>query len=542
MTDETTNRGTAAKVAGAAALIGGLTILARVVGFGRTAVFGWTIKDTAFGELYQAVNAVPNMVYDMVAGGALASVLVPLLAGLVNTDDREQVSRIASTMLTWTLLLLVPVSAVVALAAGPIVNAIGVAPSAHDTAVRMLWVFAPQIPLYGVGVVLTGVLQAHRRFGWPAAAPLLSSVTVIGAYLAFAGLAHPQRDSVQVGRTAEWVVTGGTTAGVVVLSLCLLVPVRRLRLRWQPRLRWEAHLRRGLLGLCLAGAATVVGPQLGLLVAVNRALAGPVGTLVHVTFALAVYQLPWAVLAVPVATAVYPSLTAAHAGKDSAGYTRTLAGAGRAIVLLSGFGAAALAALAAPIAEILLNGSGRSALAHAIVAAAPGLLGYGTFALYSRALYVRGATTLAAVVTGAGWTVVMIAAVVLSRLAAATDRAPALLAAQSLGMTVLGALLLIAVWRRCGRAALAGIGTAASVSVLAGLPAAAAGWAVDQALVGVLTSAFGANLAAALRAGIAGVAVMLVFLAVAYPLDRRDVRPLVARLWARNPLRRRRRG
>ncbi len=44
----------------------------------------------------------------------------------------------------------------------------------------MLRVFAPQLPLYGVGIVLTGVLQAHRRFAWPVLAPLLSSV-VVGA-------------------------------------------------------------------------------------------------------------------------------------------------------------------------------------------------------------------------------------------------------------------------------------------------------------------------------------------------------------------------
>ena len=47
----------------------------------------------------------------------------------------------------------------------------------------MLVVFAPQVVLYGVGIVLTGVLQAHRRFAGPALAPLLSSVVVIAAYL-----------------------------------------------------------------------------------------------------------------------------------------------------------------------------------------------------------------------------------------------------------------------------------------------------------------------------------------------------------------------
>src|SRR3712207_6947353 len=57
-----------------------------------------------------------------------------------------------------------------------------------DLAARFLLVFAPQVVLYGIGIVLTGVLQAHRRFAGPAIAPLLSSVVVAGAYLLFAGI------------------------------------------------------------------------------------------------------------------------------------------------------------------------------------------------------------------------------------------------------------------------------------------------------------------------------------------------------------------
>ena len=49
--------------------------------------------------------------------------------------------------------------------------------------------FSPMVPLYGLGIVLTGVLQSHRRFAWPALAPLLSSVTVMISYVIFAVVA-----------------------------------------------------------------------------------------------------------------------------------------------------------------------------------------------------------------------------------------------------------------------------------------------------------------------------------------------------------------
>ena len=66
-----------------------------------------------------------------------------------------------------------------------------------DVGAGMLRVFAPQIPLYGVGIVLAGLLQAHRRFAWPVLAPLLSSVVVIATYAALrrrgAEHEHPRR-------------------------------------------------------------------------------------------------------------------------------------------------------------------------------------------------------------------------------------------------------------------------------------------------------------------------------------------------------------
>ena len=97
----------------------------------------------------------------------------------------------------------------------------------------MLLVFLPQVVLYGLGVVLTGVLQAHRRFLGPALAPLLSSLVVIGAYLAYGAQARgrPRRRSRPSRSRQELTLSVGTTLGVVVLAGSLLLPLRRTGLR-----------------------------------------------------------------------------------------------------------------------------------------------------------------------------------------------------------------------------------------------------------------------------------------------------------------------
>ena len=72
VTDEPAARRTGRELAGAAVLIGVITILARVAGFGRIVVFSQTVKTSCLGQAYYTANQIPNIVFEIVAGGALA--------------------------------------------------------------------------------------------------------------------------------------------------------------------------------------------------------------------------------------------------------------------------------------------------------------------------------------------------------------------------------------------------------------------------------------------------------------------------------------
>jgi putative peptidoglycan lipid II flippase len=527
--------GPVATIAGAAALIAGLTVLARIAGFGRTVVFIRTVTDNSLGDLYNAANSVPNIVFELVAGGALASLIVPLLAGAVAAGDVERVNATASALLTWVLTLLVPLAVLVAVLAGPIVGLLHEFPGgAHDVGTRMLRVFAPQLPLYGIGIVLTGVLQAHHRFAWPVIAPLLSSVTVMGAYLTYALLDGAGSDLRGLTRGGEYALSAGTTLGVVVLALCLVVPLRRLDLRLRPTYRFPGGAGRQVVRLGWAGAVTIGSQQLMVLVVLALATGGK-GDLTRYYLAQALYLLPWAVLAVPLATAAYPRLAASAEHGDDDGFRVTLARTARPVALLACLGAAALAALAGPIAELVAA----PRAAEGIAGFAPGLLGYALFALLSRALYARGATASAAAATAAGWAVAAGCALVLAHLLPAGHRVLALALANSAGMLVLGALLVSAVRRRAGSAALDGLARVTGVGIVAAVVAAVAG----RAAVAGVGPAFGptpTGTGSLVQGMLGAVVVAGAFVAVAYPLDRHDIRPLAATLAGRIARRRRR--
>ncbi|MHB1489656.1 MAG: lipid II flippase MurJ, partial [Cellulomonas sp.] len=168
-------RRTAAGMAGAAALIAAITLLSRVVGFGRWMAQSYGVGASATGTAYATANQLPNVLFEVVAGGALAGAVVPLLAAPLARGLRTDVDRIASALLTWAVALLVPTAVVLTVLARPIVGLLYrpgpavdpvVASQTVDLAVSLVAVFAPQVVLYGIGVVLTGVLQAQRRFGW----------------------------------------------------------------------------------------------------------------------------------------------------------------------------------------------------------------------------------------------------------------------------------------------------------------------------------------------------------------------------------------
>jgi putative peptidoglycan lipid II flippase len=516
---------TAGKLAGAAALISILTILARLAGFGRTTVFFYTVGDGALADVYLATNLVPNIVFELAAGGALASLVVPLLAGAVAAGDRERVDRVASALLSWVLALTVPLAVLVFLLAGPITGLFDDIPAdQRDVAARMLRIFAPQLPLYGIGIVLTGVLQAHHRFAWPVIAPLLSSVTVMTAYLVYAGIDGAGTDFAGLSRAGELTLSAGTTLGVVALSLCLVIPVARLRLRLRPALRFPGDegrqaVRLGWAGAVTAGAQQVVAAVIVILAAQQMAPYSGAQTL---------FLLPWAVLAVPLATAVYPRLSAAVSAGDETGYATALSGTARSVVLLAGLGTAALAGLAIPMTH-LMNVSGA---VPGVVGFAPGLLGYALFALLSRALYARGATAAAAAASAVGWLTAAAAVIVVTTVTVPGGVVFGLGLANAIGMTVTGLMLVVAVRRHAGRAALAGLGRALVAASAASAAAGAAGWAVVTAVEPASGPTPGV-LGSVVEGMLGGVTVAVVFLAVAFVLDRRDLGPLVGTLWKR---------
>lgn len=523
-------------IAGAAVLIGVITVLARVTGFAKQLAFARTVGTNCLATAYYTANQVPNIVFEVVVGGALAGMVVPVLAGAaarVDRDDppggatRDEVGRISSALMTWVLVLLIPLGLLTAVVAGPVARLlvgsdVGGCDAGQVAAVaaRMLVVFAPQIPLYGMAVVLYGVLQAHRRFAGPALAPLVSSVVVIVAYLSFGPLSDGVSDPAAVPRPAELALSVGTTLGVLALVVTVAGPGRRLRLRWRPTLRFPEGVAVQVRRLALAGLSALVAQQVATAIVIplaNHLIGG--GALAAYNYAWAIYQVPYAVLAVPIATSVFPAL-AARAGDE--GFAPLAARTTRAVVLVCGLAAGALAAVAGPVAHVFLSQAdtsvGAAEFARGIALFAPGLIGYGLVAHLSRVLYAAGQGRAAARGQVAGWLVAAAAQVVFVLVLPDGWGLGGLALGQAAGMTVGAALLLASVVRDRGAPAVHGVARAGLAALLGG----GGGFLAGAAVAGVSPAGAG-PWGGVLVAALAGLTAVAAGAAVAALVDRRDL-------------------
>lgn len=484
--------------------VGTFTLASRLLGFLRWVVQAATVGSGAMAGAYSSANQIPNVFYEVVVGGALAGTVVPLLAGAIAHGQREKVRETASGLLGLTLAVLVPLAVLMALFAEPLAQllvtsdtrmgadkaAITYWGGSHQLVVVFLRMFALQIPLYGLGVVLTGVLQAYNRFTWPALAPIFSSLVVMLTY----GIYGLLIDAGHYAR-AVLVLGWGTTAGVAALSLPLLWPVHRLGLGLRARLRLPAGTFTQLRSLAEAGIAALIAQQISVLtvVAVARRY-GSAGTIAIYQYTQAIYVLPYAVLAVPLATVVYPQLAARLASKHVSRETKDLIANSTALVTLAACVGAGALMLGAPLAQQVFGLiTTVDYMGAALVAFAPGLVGYALIYQLTRVLYVLDAARSAALATCLGWLVVAGASWMFS----ANSKGAAVLvylgAASSAGMSLAGVALALVLARRVGARALVPSLKIVALYLVMSVPALALAQLLDPAsalgIVGLLALA-----------------------------------------------------
>jgi putative peptidoglycan lipid II flippase len=376
------------------------TALSRLTGFVRLAAMAYAlgVTESRLADAFNVANTTPNMVYDLALGGVISSVFIPVFVERMERRSRDEAWHTARSVLTFTFLLLSTIALLGILFSRQIIElyTLGV-PAGQRGAERALaslflkW-FIPQIVFYGLGAgVATGLLNAHRKFAAPMFAPILNNLIATATFFAFALVPGARHGTIDITVTQKYILAVGTTLGVIGMTAALWPPLRRLGFRWRWTLDFhDPGFRRigRLAGWAFAYAAI---NQLGLLVVI--VLAGRIrGGYTAYQAAFIFFQLPYAIFAVSIMTALLPSLSSRWSDRDVATFRSQLAQGVRGtafIVVPAAFG---YIALAVPIVTLLLQRGVMSTestdlLAGVLQVFSIGLFSFCVFQLELRAFY-----------------------------------------------------------------------------------------------------------------------------------------------------------
>ena len=374
------------QIARAAGLVSVLFAVSRLLGLLREIVIGAQFGTGATLDAYLAAFRLPDMIFYLVAGGALASAFIPTFtAALARSQDARHRAawKLASNVANLILVVTIVLAIAAAILAKPLVERIiapGFSPATVDLTVSLMRIMLIGPVIFGLSGLVMGILNSFQHFLSPALAPVIYNLAIIAAALFL----------------APTMGVRGLTIGVVAGSLGhLLVQVPAL-LQRKPRYFANFGLDNPdvrevlrLMGPRVLGLAAV---QLNFLITANLASRLTEGSISAINYAWLMMLLPQGIIAQGIATAVFPTLSTLAAQRQIDTLRRTLNAALRAILWLTLPAAAGLLILRVPLIQVLLERGQFTAestrlTAYALAFFSIGLVAHSVLEVITRAFY-----------------------------------------------------------------------------------------------------------------------------------------------------------
>jgi putative peptidoglycan lipid II flippase len=334
------------QIARAAGLVMVLFVLSRLLGLAREMIIGAQFGTSADLDAYLAAFRLPDLLFQLVAGGALGSAFIPTFTDYLARDDHKDAWRLASGVANLVLAIMTSIAAVAAILAPWLVREViapGFDPAQQALTARLMRLMLVTPVVFGVSGLVMGALNAHQHFLLPAVAPIFYNLAIIGGAL---------------GLAPRFGVTGlavGVIAGSVLHLLVQVPGLVRFQARYWPVLTLrDPGIREvgRLMGPRVLGLAAV---QVNFLINTILASGLAEGSLSALNFAWLLMLLPQGAFAQAVATAAFPTLSALAAQGETNEMRSTLAATLRAILFLSVPAAVGLLVLRMPLVQLLFQ-------------------------------------------------------------------------------------------------------------------------------------------------------------------------------------------
>lgn len=308
------------------------TAASRVTGQIRTILLAWALGTTGYAaNAYQAGSMIPQVIYTLVSGGIFNAVLVPQIVRTLKAKDAETK---LNKLITLAITMLLTVAILMALCT-PLLTRLYVNGGPETMALATsftLWCM-PQIFFYGLYTVIGQILAAKDHFtayAWSSVGANIISCIGFGTFIALFGRAteHP----LDFWTADKIALTAGTwTLGVAFQALVLFIPLTKIGLKYRPQFGLRGIGLRSMGPVAAWSVGIVVIDQLANIVITRTSTNAPM--LAQQQFginpldvagnasyqnAYTIYMLPYSLIAVSLATAIFPKISRAVADHNIA--------------------------------------------------------------------------------------------------------------------------------------------------------------------------------------------------------------------------------
>ncbi len=435
-----------------AGIMAAAAFLSRILGWVRDRQIGHYWGSGPHTEAYWAAFMVPDLLYYILAGGALGASIIPVFTAYLREGKEEESWRVANTLVTLLgSLALIGIGFIILFAPGMVTLAaagfrkeIGKASEA-SMYVRIL---APMVFFTVLSALFTGILQAHRHFTAPAFAWLVYNLGIIAGAVIGGHYFMAQGDVAGLR-----IVAIGVVAGAALLVLVQVPALVARGFRYRPALDLANPGVREVMGRFLPYMAGLAFTQICLLWLPSFFGSYFPNGVTSLRYANRLVVLPLGLFGIAISTATFPAMAERIAAGEVAAFRKLFSGSLRAVLFLSVPSAALLIVLAGPILRLLWR-SGRfdeaavSAATFCLLYYAVALVGLSGLQIINRAFYSLKDIVTPPVV-GASYTTVIVALAL--ALKGSWLQYAAIAAATSVGVTVGMILMFELLRRRLGR-------------------------------------------------------------------------------------------
>lgn len=341
------------------------TIVSRITGLLSKLLVASALGVGTALDAYTIANTLPTVINELLLGGVLTSVAIPLLVR-AQKEDADHGESYAQWMITMGTALLA-VATIASVAAAPLLTRLYIDEekmASLELATVFSYLILPGIVFYGLSALLGAVLNAKEIFGPPAWAPIMNNLVVIATVIIYMiAPGEMSLNPVHMGDAKVLVLGIGTALGVGVQTAILVPALLKTGFKFRWKWGWDTRLSE-FGGLAMWVLLYTVVSQIGMIVTLRVAGDGNEGGVGVFTYAWLLSQVPYGVLGVSLLTALMPRMSRAAADHNYGDLVRDLALGNRmSSVLLMPI--AALMTVAGPSIGVVLFSFGKTDVSSA---------------------------------------------------------------------------------------------------------------------------------------------------------------------------------